>query len=456
MRVVLVVVVLGILALIAPRIEPFGPRAEIASPVTVIGRATPIRFHLTDRGTGLRSVEVRIVPSTGGDGTIVARQEYPRQSWFGSGVHDTTLDATLDAAALPEGPADLQVYVTDHAWWSVLRRGPRCTQTIAIDVTPPILTPASAQHRIKVGGSELVVYHVSADATQSGVQVGARFFPGVRGYFADPELGAALFTIPVDDPTLVPQLTATDAAGNTASSPFDVVVQPRKTPEKTLPLTQEFLARKVPELLKAGNLPNDGDLVAGYLRINRELRATSEHTIQQACIKSANEPRWQGPFSRLPNGAPLAGFADRRAYDFNGQIVDHQWHMGFDLASLKMSPVPAANSGIVAFAGPIGIYGNTVLIDHGFGLFSLYGHLSQIDVAVGATVGRNQIIGKTGETGLAGGDHLHFGINIHGTHVDPVEWWDAHWIQDHIDLRLKAYPRAVPPAAVPTPGGAPS
>lgn len=444
MRLVLVAVVLGILGLIAPRIEPFGPQAALETPVTLVGQATPVRIHLTDRGSGLRSVELRVVPAAGGEPVVVVHQDYPRESWIGSGVHDTVLSPTLNALAsgLPEGAAELQVYVTDHTWWSVLRRSPRVTQTFTIDVTPPTLAPASTQHRMKVGGSELVLYRASGDTVRSGVQVGTLFFPGVNGYFAEPELHAALFTIPVDDPAQVPQLTATDAAGNSATASFDLLVTPRKSAEKTLPLSQAFLARKVPELLKVGNLPNDGDLVAGYLRINRELRGASERTIQQACAQSANTPRWEGAFTRLPNGAPLAGFADRRSYDYEGQVVDHQWHMGYDLASLKMSPVPAANAGTVVFAGPIGIYGNTVLIDHGFGLFSLYGHLSQADVAVGAVVARNQIIGKTGETGLAGGDHLHFGINIHGTHVDPVEWWDGHWIQDHIDLRLKAFPRA--------------
>lgn len=456
MRLLLAAVVLGVLALIAPRIEPFGPQAAIDTPVTLVGHATPVKIHLTDRGTGLRAAEVRLVPA-GGAAVVLAAQDYPRTSWLGSGVNDTTLSLTLDATAsqLPEGLAELQVFASDHSWWSILRSGPRVVQTVTIDVTPPSLSAASAQHRMKVGGSELVLYRAGADAVRSGVQVGTYFFPGTAGYFADPELHAALFTIPVDLPTELPQLTASDAAGNTATASFDVTIQQRKSPEKTLPLSDEFLTRKVPDLLKGANLPFDGDLVAGYLRVNRDVRANSEHTIQQACLTSAATPLWIGAFGRLPNGAPLAGFADRRSYDYKGQIVDHQWHMGYDLASLKMSPVPAANAGKVVFAGPIGIYGNTVILDHGLGLFSLYGHLSSIGVAVGATVTRDQILGKTGETGLAGGDHLHFGINIHGIHVDPVEWWDGHWIQDHVDLRLKAYPRATgtgtPPVAPATP-----
>src|SRR5262249_21136466 len=116
-------------------------------------------------------------------------------------------------------------------------------------------------------------------------------------------------------------------------------------------------------------------------------------------------------------------------------------HLGFDLASLRGSTVPAGNTGRVVFAGPLGIYGNTVILDHGLGLFSLYGHLSGITVAPDARVAPGGPIRNTGDTGLAGGDHLHFSIMIHGVHVDPVEWWDAHWIHDHVEARLAAFPR---------------
>jgi len=160
------------------------------------------------------------------------------------------------------------------------------------------------------------------------------------------------------------------------------------------------------------------------------------------CRDSAPAPLWQDAFLRLPNSAPLSGFADRRTYVHDGKTIDQQVHLGFDLASLRGSPVPAGNNGRVVFAAPLGIYGNTVILDHGFGLFSLYGHLSEIAATVGATVKRGDIIGKTGDTGLAAGDHLHFSIMIHGVHVDPVEWWDAHWIHDHVESRLAAFPRA--------------
>jgi len=113
-------------------------------------------------------------------------------------------------------------------------------------------------------------------------------------------------------------------------------------------------------------------------------------------------------------------------------VVDQEYHLGYDLAVTRRYPVEAANDGVVVFAGDLGIYGNAVIIDHGYGINTLYGHMSSIDVSVGDTIKKKQIIGRTGETGLAAGDHLHYGVYIYGVPVRPVEWWDEKWINDNI------------------------
>ena len=272
--------------------------------------------------------------------------------------------------------------------------------------------------------------------------MGDDLFPGTPGLFADPALRAALFAVPQDAPEARPMVVAADAAGNRRTGMLDVEIRKRTFAEKSLPISDDFLSRKVPELLEANHLDPSGDLVAGYLRINRELRVATEARLRTMCAESAPRPLWDGAFLRLPNSAPLSGFADRRTYLYGGKVIDRQTHLGFDLASLRGSPVPAGNAGQVVFAGPLGIYGNTVVLDHGLGLFSLYGHLSTVAVQVGATVGRGDPVGNTGDTGLAAGDHLHFSTMVRGVHVDPVEWWDAHWIHDHVEARLAAYPRA--------------
>jgi murein DD-endopeptidase MepM/ murein hydrolase activator NlpD len=138
----------------------------------------------------------------------------------------------------------------------------------------------------------------------------------------------------------------------------------------------------------------------------------------------------------IPNGKVMAAFADRRTYLYKGKVIDHQDHLGYDLAVTKQCPVPAANDGVVVYARYFGIYGNAILIDHGFGLMTIYGHLSSISVKEGQTVAKGDIIGRTGETGLAGGDHLHFSTILQGLPVNPIEWCDGHWIRDRIAAKL--------------------
>ena len=444
MKILLLLLALaGVVGLVATRAEPFAPEAMLEPSVDLLGRATPLRVVARDRGSGLRRVEIRLV-APGAEPVLVASEDFPRRSWWGSEVHEAVLTPTVDANAahVPEGSATLEVWATDHSWLSATRHHATLSHAVTVKLTPPTLEALTNQHVIRQGGSECAVYRVGADASESGVQVGDRLFPGVAGLFQDPMLRAALFTIPPDGKSPVPTLVAQDAAGNRRTVPLDVATRPRKLPEKTLVLDDAFLQRKVPELLQAGGLEDNGDLVAGYLRINRELRAASEVKVREICKESAPRPLWEGPFLRLPGAAPLASFADLRSYVYRGNVIDHQMHLGFDLAALRTNPIPAGNRGRVAYAGPLGIYGNAVLLDHGLGLFSLYGHMSEIAVTRGATVDRGEILGKTGETGLAGGDHLHFSMLLRGTYVDPVEWWDEHWIHDHVLARLAAYPAA--------------
>ena len=132
-------------------------------------------------------------------------------------------------------------------------------------------------------------------------------------------------------------------------------------------------------------------------------------------------------------------FAERRSYFVAGKKVSRATHYGYDLASTRAAPIPAANAGRVVYAGDLGIYGGCVLIDHGLGVASLYGHLSQIDVSPGDRVERGQSLGRSGATGLAGGDHLHFGILVGGTYVDPLEWWDPKWVASNIEQRLAPF-----------------
>jgi len=132
----------------------------------------------------------------------------------------------------------------------------------------------------------------------------------------------------------------------------------------------------------------------------------------------------------------MASFAQERTYLFEGMAVSKSTHLGVDLASTERAPIESANNGVVVYTGYLGIYGNTVIVDHGLGLSSLYAHLSDITVKIGQNVARGETLGNSGSTGLAGGDHLHFSILVGGEFVNPTEWWDAHWIRDNVTGKL--------------------
>ncbi len=156
-----------------------------------------------------------------------------------------------------------------------------------------------------------------------------------------------------------------------------------------------------------------------FLAVNKKLRAENDDRITAITRKATPSILWKGAFSQLSNSKVEANFADHRTYLYNDEPIDTAYHLGYDLSVTKHYPVEAANSGTAVFVGDLGIYGNTVILDHGLGLFTLYGHLSSMDVKVGDAVKERQIIGKTGETGLAAGDHLHYGVYLHGV-ADPA------------------------------------
>jgi murein DD-endopeptidase MepM/ murein hydrolase activator NlpD len=198
----------------------------------------------------------------------------------------------------------------------------------------------------------------------------------------------------------------------------------------------------VPQIL--GNSPdfapevsNPNDLVASFLAINGALRRKNAQQIASYAKQTAPQMLWVGPFQQLGNSQVEAAFADHRTYFYNGKEIDQQVHLGFDLAVTSSVEVVAANNGKVVHAAFLGIYGNCVIIDHGLGVQSLYAHLSSMGVKVGDTVTKGQAIGRSGMTGLAGGDHLHFTMLVNGQAVSAVEWWDTKWMEDRVLRKVR-------------------
>jgi murein DD-endopeptidase MepM/ murein hydrolase activator NlpD len=274
-------------------------------------------------------------------------------------------------------------------------------------------------------------------AVRDGVRSGAWWFPGFPLPGGGKQDRFAFFALPYDMSEPKVRLIAADAAGNEAERTFIDKFFPKPPRRDQIQVTEAFMGKVVPEILpQSPEIKDRGNLLENYLAINNELRRIDGDTLKDLALRSQPAFLWSRPFLAMPNGKVMANFADQRTYIYGGREIDRQDHLGFDLAVTAHAPVPAANAGVVVLAKYFGIYGNAVVIDHGFGLMSLYGHLSSIKVSAGQKVAQGEILGATGETGLAGGDHLHFATVMQGLPVNPAEWWDGHWIKDRVALKL--------------------
>jgi len=435
LAILLLILLVGGGVLVARRLE--GDPPAIAGPDTLLlGRqAKPVALEIQDGGTGIRSIRV-VFEHAAGEESLFA-EDFPGGAISGAarGTAPASVEVALDPATLPRAIEEgfLRVTVRDWSWRDTLRGNEaRLDVPVTIDRKPPRVAVATGLTYVKRGGTGVVVYTPSDDTVRDGVRVGETFFPGHTWG----ERRAALYAIPPDverNPKI--RVEAEDAAGNVFSARWPVVVRERAMPEAQVTLPASFLEDKVRDLA-ANEGVETGDLVQAFDQINTRIRAANEAKVRESLADTSAEKLWDGAFLQLPNSKVTSRFAERRTYYVGGQPVSKATHYGYDLASTSAAPIVAAGAGRVAFADELGIYGNCVLIDHGLGLGTLYGHLSRIDVAPGDAVARGEVLGLSGATGLAGGDHLHFAILVGGTYVDPLEWWDAKWVREHVEARL--------------------
>jgi murein DD-endopeptidase MepM/ murein hydrolase activator NlpD len=372
---------------------------------------------------------------------LLFEKEMPRKDIFsGSDTKEMPIEIPVEPKkiGLSDGEAVLRISVRDYSWRDWWHGNiAYLEKTISVDTKPAQIEVLSNAHNVAQGGSGLIVYRLSEECPSSGVTVGENFFPGIPGNFQDPLVYLCFFALRHDQgPGTGLSLTAVDVAGNRSKAGFYSHIQKKRFKTDTISITDGFLDRKMPEfdVVDAGG--ETLSPVEQFLKVNGVVRKENFETILEIISRSDPVLYWQGKFDRLSGSATRATFAEARDYIYSGKKIDHQTHLGIDLASVANAPVPAANAGRVAFAGRIGIYGNTVIIDHGFGLFSLYSHLSSMSVTEEQILDKGNIIGRTGTTGMAGGDHLHFSILVHNTFVNPIEWWDGVWIENNITSKL--------------------
>lgn len=419
------------------RAEGSAPEVQGPSEVVVGNAGGEVALALSDRGAGLRQATVTLVHAQGEQ--VLLSEDWPGSLLTGAvrGEAPADLRVAIDADALPRALRDarLRVSVRDWSWRGGLAGNVTLLDVpVRIDREPPRISVFTGLTYVRRGGAGVVVYSTGEDAVRDGVDVAGRFFPG----YPDGDRRIAIYAVPTDAPERPEiRVVAEDAAGNVARARWPVVVNERELPHADVRLPKSFLEDKVVDLARAEDI-DTSDLTRAFDTVNTEVRSRNEARIRELLSQPSQEKLWDGPFAQLDNSQVTSRFAEKRRYLVDGQPVSQATHFGYDLASTAAAPITAAARGRVVFADTLGIYGNCVLIDHGLGVASLYGHLSRLDVAAGDTVEKGQQLGLSGATGLAGGDHLHFAILVGGVYVDPLEWWDPKWMQSNVDARLAA------------------
>ncbi len=427
------------------------PVIKLIGSVKGIGMQTVLEFTVEDKEYSLKNVSVVLQQGSRNFSIPLVSEIHNTPAppwwkfWAKRPASSGDFKARIGQQSIPdlkEGQATLAIVATNHSWGRFFRGGrSELKRALPVRFHPPEIQVLTSQVYVNQGGCDLVLFKVSPGTTESGIRVGKYFFWSWPVKKSLPDTRMCLFAYPYNvDPKTPARIVARDDVGNETVSSFSYKVFPQKFRDGKINLPDSFMERVVPAILShTPDVHDEGSLLKNYVMLNRHLRMIDSQLLIAYSEKTAPEFLWTQAFMRYPDSKVEAHFADYRTYLYNGQVVDHETHLGYDLASTAHSPVPAADDGVVVFAHYFGIYGNAILIDHGCGLQTLYGHLSSFAVKPGEHVTRGQMIGHSGETGLAGGDHLHFSVLLDGVFVDPLEWWDPHWIHDRITAKLDPY-----------------
>jgi len=404
-----------------------GPTVNLLPANGPVSAKSPLALSLTDAGSGLKMIEVTLIQND--NRTTLVDKEAPIDA------KEVDIELNLGSAKPQQGAFEIEVVAGDRAIYH-LGKGNISRQNFSFsyDTRPPIISILSKAHNFTKGGSGMVTYRLNEEVTKTGLQVGDLFFPAFK---QDSGAYVSLIAYPYDmsESDFHPRVLAVDLAGNERQAGIYYRANNKKFRHRDINLSKSFLQQKAPEFETL--VPEPGDELQTFLYVNSDIRKQNRAKMKELSKKTAATPLWQGKFLQMRNASSLAQFADHRTYYYAGKRVDKAVHLGYDLASVAQAEIEAANDGEVVWADYLGIYGLCVVIDHGLGLQTLYAHMSQLDVHPGDMVLKGQKLGRSGATGMAGGDHLHFGVFVSGIAVQPLEWWDQSWIENNIDSKLQ-------------------
>lgn len=407
------------------------PEIKLSREISPVGKQKRIEIIFSDQKSGLSNLKVEIIQDN--NCRIITEEKIAVK-----GNKQKIMFLTIDATALNlnDGSAMINIAATDY---SLFKNQTILSQPVIIDMQPPqIMLPGTVNY-LNQGGTGFTAYRVSEPTDATGIYINDHFTPGYTWTQDNKPAFVAYFAVPLFASNQNTKIIvfARDEAGNEAKIALPCIIQEKKFRSDKLNLSESFLQQKMPEFQSTYPQLQGKTLMEVFGYVNSQMREDNDKAIQTICQKSANKKLWEGTFLRMRNASTVASFGNKRIYVVDGKEFGSSIHLGVDLSSSAHAAIYAANNGIVVFAGPLGIYGNTVIIDHGLGLFSLYAHLSSIETTAGKNVKKEDLIGHSGTTGLAGGDHLHFSILADGQFVNPLEWWDPHWIEDKINKKMR-------------------
>ncbi len=336
----------------------------------------------------------------------------------------------------------LNIKVVDYSKWNFFE-GNEATKKIhiIIDAKRPELFVINSSYGIRRGGSALVVFKANDKNLQDlyiKTPFGKKFYPVPfykKGYYI------SLVAWPIRENNFRADIVATDKAGNISKAHVPLFFKSARYKKGTIKLTDKFLENKVATFINnvAPKMSNKTP-IEQFIYINEVIRKKNEDLISKITSKVGNDMLQNfriKPFYPLRNSKVVASFGDFRTDIYKGKKISTSYHLGIDFASIARAKIKASDRGVVSFANFNGIYGNNMIIDHKLGLYTIFGHCSEFIVQKGDSVKRGEVIAKTGKTGMALGDHLHFGVYVQGVAVQPKEWMDRHWIKLNITNIIK-------------------
>ncbi len=376
---------------------------------------------LTSEGEKVLAHEALLTP----DKKLELKVEYPK---MGYGIKDKSIK--------------IIVHAVDASQWNFFSGNSASVEkSFILDKKKPLVTLVTNSYGIYKGGSALVVFRAKDENIKDiFVEVNKKKRFKVQPFYQD-DYYATLVAWPVTEEKFNARIVVTDEAGNRTRVHIPYYHKAKSYRVSKIKLSDKFLKGKIAEL--AYDYPETqgvADSIEQFKIINEDVRANNEKVIHKITSRVSDKVVSDfsiKPFYPLKNAQKVASFGDHRLYYYDNEKVSESYHLGLDLASVKMGEIKTQNHGVTVFAEENGIYGNLPIIHHGMGLYTLYGHCSSVKVASGDVVKPADHIANSGKSGYAMGDHLHFGVLVQGVEVRPEEWMDQDWIRLNITEVIK-------------------